>query len=1148
MRLPAKDAFAKKAIYPLLTKMTKRIDFNETTKREAAEKVAYFCSNPDCKRLTIATNDSGEPHRYGEAAHIYAAASGGPRSNKNLSEKELKSESNCIWLCNTCHEIIDSNPNRYSPELLKEWKKSAETRAFELVTNPEKARQLINEIERASGLTAYFDELFLRGDFQKIVLSIRELSKRGNLSEPDKEELLFAQIRFDSFCARKNLPESLLRVSSASQSLKERVVDFAIKCFDAELCGNVLVLSNSQIKRELAKKISSSDDYEMIMHYVSENFEAVKSFGVLDYIHVVGGLFSEKVVLDQQGKRISCRKGWLLNIADTISDFINDGRRKKPIQESRLQPITDQRALFLWLDPHYIDLLLGRNLKWFPKGKVLESFLADLIRNGVSTEEIRLDYFFSVLPEEKRKEAMPEALKLGLLYGDDRLLPFALSLISEEEPDKVVSFVEEHFSLAKQNLLIINAYSEAKKKLGEAFDLLDFLENQYEGEKNSRYYLHYAFAQKIANNEREFRNSWETYKTVADCSDVCVTLALKIASEIEDTRFIESVCEKSTNVPALLCAAEIICKSRSFGLGPTRMAISRLEEFLGATPKGYYELLFALAMKAQMFEKALDYGNKAYFLEGEKRVAPYVLQLKLRLSKIEEDDLVRDVYSSSSDYKALALLGDLYTQAGKQRLGWTCLARAAALQNSIKSGSVVVKFAECDLGAEKEESDDYTYVVLDDGASFLLLPNVEKRYFRTRLFGTDVYFTDDNKTLLFLQIGDSVEINGKKHVVQGVFDYFYFFNKNAMRGLILDPSAKTFRSSDPKEVLEQLCTVVSQAADRQEKLLASTNGLPVPFFLFARQFGKGVFEAAEALYYSDKRKSFFVLDENGEHLLSLQLNKPLFDVESFYLAFKLGISPNTIKDAHCCIGSLTKGALANELAQKRNEYHSKTEKGYLTINKSVDKPVYVPRTKENRQKALQTLEEMERLLDSFEVVNLKLSSYTEEQNALLSALIERGDNIDAEVFEALWAGKTVITNNNGLFIAQSLGSGKACDFSAFLAKCSCPLSETIEAIRRFQKTNVYQYLTPSVSASLASKLELMDEGQEKEKLIDEIVGLIDGNWDGSWTVEEKKKHRALVTLAFIGEKTKLSKINRINASLQRVFQDFLSDDENQDLS
>lgn len=62
----------------------------------------------------------------GVAAHITAAAPGGPRYDSSLSADQRKSASNAIWLCQTCAKLIDSDELKYTVEVLKSWKTQAE--------------------------------------------------------------------------------------------------------------------------------------------------------------------------------------------------------------------------------------------------------------------------------------------------------------------------------------------------------------------------------------------------------------------------------------------------------------------------------------------------------------------------------------------------------------------------------------------------------------------------------------------------------------------------------------------------------------------------------------------------------------------------------------------------------------------------------------------------------------------------------------------------------------------------------------------------------------------------------------------------------------------------------------------------------------
>lgn len=108
--------------------MTNRDNFPASVKRILAMRVGYFCSNPDCRRPTAApASDKEKAIHFGKAAHISAAAPGGPRYDPDLTPEQRRSLINAIWLCSNCADIIDKDHPCYSTSLLNTWKKSAET-------------------------------------------------------------------------------------------------------------------------------------------------------------------------------------------------------------------------------------------------------------------------------------------------------------------------------------------------------------------------------------------------------------------------------------------------------------------------------------------------------------------------------------------------------------------------------------------------------------------------------------------------------------------------------------------------------------------------------------------------------------------------------------------------------------------------------------------------------------------------------------------------------------------------------------------------------------------------------------------------------------------------------------------------------------
>jgi hypothetical protein len=96
-----------------------------------AKRVGVRCSNPGCRRPTSGPRtDSAKVVNIGVAAHITAAAVGGPRYDAKLSEAERSHLNNGIWLCQNCAKLIDNDPQHFYVELLREWKSRSETQAL----------------------------------------------------------------------------------------------------------------------------------------------------------------------------------------------------------------------------------------------------------------------------------------------------------------------------------------------------------------------------------------------------------------------------------------------------------------------------------------------------------------------------------------------------------------------------------------------------------------------------------------------------------------------------------------------------------------------------------------------------------------------------------------------------------------------------------------------------------------------------------------------------------------------------------------------------------------------------------------------------------------------------------------------------------
>ncbi len=107
-----------------------RDEFPPVVKEVLCRRVAGYCSNPQCGNPTSGPHtDSDKSVNVGVAAHITAAAEGGPRYDKALSSAERASAENGTWLCQKCAKLIDSDEKRFTVPVIREWRYLAETAA-----------------------------------------------------------------------------------------------------------------------------------------------------------------------------------------------------------------------------------------------------------------------------------------------------------------------------------------------------------------------------------------------------------------------------------------------------------------------------------------------------------------------------------------------------------------------------------------------------------------------------------------------------------------------------------------------------------------------------------------------------------------------------------------------------------------------------------------------------------------------------------------------------------------------------------------------------------------------------------------------------------------------------------------------------------
>ncbi|XP_064385969.1 uncharacterized protein LOC135334631 [Halichondria panicea] len=116
------------------TKATKkggnrRDNFSAAVVKILHKRVGGKCCRCDATTFGPVANNPIKSINIGQAAHIAAAAPGGPRYDPTMTPEERAGVTNGMWMCSNCHDIIDRDVDEYPTAKLRAMRKKAEQRA-----------------------------------------------------------------------------------------------------------------------------------------------------------------------------------------------------------------------------------------------------------------------------------------------------------------------------------------------------------------------------------------------------------------------------------------------------------------------------------------------------------------------------------------------------------------------------------------------------------------------------------------------------------------------------------------------------------------------------------------------------------------------------------------------------------------------------------------------------------------------------------------------------------------------------------------------------------------------------------------------------------------------------------------------------------
>jgi hypothetical protein len=118
--------------------MSQRDDFSSEVKRQLGSRAGHRCSAPNCRAPTNGPSQSRRSgaSSVGVAAHIASASPGGPRYDPTQTPEQRQAIENGVWLCQNDAKRIDDDEERYTRQLLVQWRLAAERAAQDELGRP----------------------------------------------------------------------------------------------------------------------------------------------------------------------------------------------------------------------------------------------------------------------------------------------------------------------------------------------------------------------------------------------------------------------------------------------------------------------------------------------------------------------------------------------------------------------------------------------------------------------------------------------------------------------------------------------------------------------------------------------------------------------------------------------------------------------------------------------------------------------------------------------------------------------------------------------------------------------------------------------------------------------------------------------------
>lgn len=960
---------------------TGRDDFTKDTIRKAAGRVGYRCSFPNCPNATIGASmeSPNKTSVTGVAAHICAAAEGGPRYDQNMSVDERRSVENCIWLCQTHSKLIDTDVETYTVEKLHQWKADAELAASKALADED----YFGEYYKGNGdnldiLKQLFDDMITEGQFSQLRTMLAQY--KDTLSEQYEEFVLRYKIAYDAYCDRAQLKNHLDAYCNLSC---KRGVTFLVELFLsfhlADELGRVIefcesephkkyaqmALSNELIKL-LVAPVGSAKTVEIpkelndvIQKYLTNHIVRSKMIGTIDVTGAKYAVFSDEFYYHavSAAYELACATIYgkgnfedIFNGSDFL--FIKDNIEKITLLDISLQE-------YIW----------GKLLSFLSEKPEQFKIYYELCPLVLKTApEITKAYYIYKISSDPNSIDCNNLLTYVSDSGEDPILCLYLSCIGK---DAAIEFLDEHGFLFKRNSIFLKLKLDLLGDIKHE-DACVFL-NKYKEIYQDDFTFHvlltkYSTSIDTINEEINWLNTnryeikshdaidyirilrkhqrWADLAEFSQCHlpNEYVFAVAGYLSESEDENFVKVSCTLYQKLVDL----DWKRKGLYFNFGVVHRQLSHPEEAKAYFQKEFdlFEDMTSLAALIQLRYSLNEYLTDGYFDELKRCVDAH------------SQNLVAAIYMKRCNYpdaRKYFLRSLLLKEADNPSINGFCQTVAHLppdSRNTIGENTFcVLKSNDIVRHIAIHEAD-----VMDNITS----PNAFAGY--THYSVQDVRIS----SLLFAVPGDSVELDGVQFEVAEIMSAneaikrFFFSTLSNRKGVTV------ISSSGPEDFRDQLIAIMQKSSEDLRSLIDEYNQLEIrsPLSLFATATGKGRLKTCEFLAYENRERI-----RNNTTSPGNTEEPPVFvlSYETIVYLTHLGLDGSALSELGLMCSSYVKNQLLNDINEELSEITDDNQKATMFFEGG--KLSLLERTSDMRRARYAFLSRLKAFVESLKTAN-----------------------------------------------------------------------------------------------------------------------------------------------------------------------------------